>query len=310
MPDELVSIVLPTYNRADLIGETIQSVIDQSYLQWELIIIDDGSSDDTKERIACFSDGRIQYHFIEHTGILGKVRNTGMRLAKGNYIAFLDSDDIWLPHKLEFQLSLFKKHLQASFIFGHGVQFGNGAIAPPELENLFIGNVFLFQLLEERFIIYPSTFLFKREVFNAMGYINEHLSGGDNDFFFRMAQRYDGIFIGEKLVKIRKHDQNISTERELIFSRENVELIQRLFKENLLTRKQFKRIVSKQHYKLGLLYFNHNQPKKAAHYFLKYALARPIDYKGWARFFQAVLATLRYRINALQHREQAGSNPP
>ena len=287
MPDELVSIVLPTYNRADLIVETIQSVIDQSYSQWKLIIIDDGSSDDSKDRIARFNDERIQYHFIEHTGILGKVRNEGMRLAKGNYIAFLDSDDIWLPHKLEFQLSLLKKYPQASFVFGHGVQFGEGAIAPPELEDLFIGNVFLFQLLEERFIIYPSTFLFMREILCAIGYISENLSGGDNDFFFRMAWRYEGIFIGEKLVKIRKHNQNISAERELIFSRENIELIQRLYKEELLTRKQFKRIASKQHYKLGLLYFNRNQPKKAAHYFLKYALARPMDYKGWVRFFQA-----------------------
>jgi glycosyltransferase involved in cell wall biosynthesis len=292
MPGELVSIVLPTYNRAGLIGETIQSVIDQSYPQWELIIIDDGSSDDTKERIALFEDERIQYHFFEHTGILGKVRNAGMRLAKGDYIAFLDSDDIWLPHKLEFQLSLLTKYPQASFVFGHGVQFGEGAIAPPELEDLFIGNIFLPQLLEEKFIVYPSTFFFQQEILNTVGYVNEQLSGGDNDFFFRMASRYEGVFIGEKLVKIRRHNQNISSERELIFSRENIELIHGFYKEKLLTRKQFKRIVSKQNYKLGLLHFERNQSKKAAHYFLKYALTKPMDYKGWARFFQASISRL------------------
>ncbi len=289
MPDELVSIVLPTYNRADLIVETIQSVIDQSYSQWELIIIDDGSSDDSKDRIAHFNDERIQYHVIEHTGILGKVRNEGMHLAKGNYIAFLDSDDLWLPHKLEFQLSLLKKYPQTAFIFGHGEQFGTGAIPPPELEPLFIGNVFLFQLLEERFIIYPSTFLFKREVLNAIGYINEHMSGGDNDFFFKMAWRQEGVFIGEQLVKIRKHNQNISAEREFTFSRENVELIRRFYKEKLLTREQFKRIASKQYYKLGLLYLSNDNHKEARRCLVNYIKIKPFDFKGWIRWIQCVL---------------------
>lgn len=288
MPDELVSIVLPTYNRADLIVETIQSVIDQSYSQWELIIIDDGSSDDSKDRIARFNDERIQYHFIEHTGILGKVRNEGMRLAKGNYIAFLDSDDIWLPHKLEFQLSLLKKYPQASFVFGHGVQFGEGAIAPPLLEKLFMGNVFLPTLLEERFVFYVPTILFNRKILEMEHEINESLnSGGDIDFFLRMAHHFDGIFSNEIVVRIRKHQHSHSHDLELTAHHEYLEMIYRFLKNDFLTKRQYKQIASKQYYKLGLLYLNHSQPKNAAHYFLKYALARPMDYKGWVRFFQA-----------------------
>ena len=101
---ELVSIIVPTYNRGHLIGETIQSVIDQSYKNWELIIVDDGSKDNTKERIEGFNDDRLRYYFIEHCGIIGAVRNRGMNNARGEYIAFLDSDDLWQPDKLDYQL--------------------------------------------------------------------------------------------------------------------------------------------------------------------------------------------------------------
>jgi len=293
MPDELVSIVLPTYNRADLIGETIQSVIDQSYPQWELIIIDDGSSDDTKEQIAHLSDGRIQYHFIEHTGILGKVRNAGMCLAKGNYIAFLDSDDIWLPHKLEFQLSLLKKHSQASFIFGHGVQFGYGAIAPPKLEKLFIGNIFLPILLEERFVFYVPTILFKKQILEKERAIDEDLkSGGDIDFFLRMAHHVEGIFSNEIVVRIRKHQYSHTNGLELTAHHEYLEMITWFLQNSFLTKRQYKQVASKQYYKLGLLYLNDNQPKKAARYFLRYTLLMPMDYKGWARFSQASIRCL------------------
>src|SRR6478609_11561206 len=124
---ELVSIIVPTYNRAHLIGETIQSVIDQSYKNWELIIVDDGSADNTNERIEKFNDKRIRFHRVEHSGVLGKVRNAGINFSKGELIAFLDSDDLWMPNKLEHQLSLMKDYPQASFIFGNGQQFGSRA---------------------------------------------------------------------------------------------------------------------------------------------------------------------------------------
>src|SRR6478736_9323873 len=120
---ELVSIIVPTYNRAHLIGETIQSVIDQSYINWELIIVDDGSTDDTKKKVEEFNDKRIRYFFIEHTGLIGAVRNFGMKNTRGELIAFLDSDDLWLSNKLEYQLSLLKEYPQAAFVFGHGKHF-------------------------------------------------------------------------------------------------------------------------------------------------------------------------------------------
>src|SRR5260221_8177346 len=99
MNQPLVSIILPTYNRSHLIRESIQSVFDQTYKNWELIIVDDGSTDETSVLFTNHPDSRIHYYRIDHCGIIGRVRNPGMRHARGQYIAFLDSDDLWREDK-------------------------------------------------------------------------------------------------------------------------------------------------------------------------------------------------------------------
>lgn len=105
----LVSVILPTYNRASLLPRAIKSVVNQTYNNFELIIIDDNSSDNTKEIVKNFEDKRIKY--IRHKENKGgaAARNTGIELAKGEYIAFQDSDDEWLPQKLEKQVKVFRK---------------------------------------------------------------------------------------------------------------------------------------------------------------------------------------------------------
>lgn len=101
MNDILFSIILPTYNRVRLIDKAIKSVIDQDYKNWELIIIDNYSNDNTEEVIKNFSDERISYNKFKNDGIIAKSRNYGIEKAKGNYIAFLDSDDWWYSKKLK-----------------------------------------------------------------------------------------------------------------------------------------------------------------------------------------------------------------
>ena len=102
-----VSVVIPTYNREHLIGKSIQSVLDQTYKDFEIIVVDDGSSDNTKEVIKSFADARIRY--VRHQQNKGgnAARNTGIELSRGEYIAFQDSDDEWLPEKLEKQMKVF-----------------------------------------------------------------------------------------------------------------------------------------------------------------------------------------------------------
>jgi glycosyltransferase involved in cell wall biosynthesis len=97
----LVSIVIPTFNNGRYLGRAIQSVFDQTYKNWEVIIIDNHSADNTDEVMANFSDPRLRYIKIKNNGVIAVSRNAGLRNAKGEWIAFLDSDDWWKPNKLE-----------------------------------------------------------------------------------------------------------------------------------------------------------------------------------------------------------------
>lgn len=101
---KLVSIITPTYNCAPYIGDTIKSVLAQTYSNWEMIIVDDCSSDNTKEIVESFNDERIKYYCLEKNSGAAVARNMALRMAKGKWIAFLDSDDLWKPDKLECQI--------------------------------------------------------------------------------------------------------------------------------------------------------------------------------------------------------------
>jgi glycosyltransferase involved in cell wall biosynthesis len=98
----LISIIIPTYNRADLIGKAIQSILNQSYINWELIVVDNYSNDNTKDIISAFNDNRILMVSTPRTGSVAASRNLGVLHSNGEWIAFLDSDDWWFPKKLEF----------------------------------------------------------------------------------------------------------------------------------------------------------------------------------------------------------------
>ena len=100
----LVTVVIPTYNRVALDQEAIASVIAQTYRNWELIVVDDGSDDGTSEAIHAMNDPRIKLIAEPHVGNIALLRNIGVNEGSGDWLAFLDSDDIWIPRKLEIQL--------------------------------------------------------------------------------------------------------------------------------------------------------------------------------------------------------------
>ena len=108
--DGLVSVIMPSWNTERFIAETIQSVIDQTYQNWELLIVDDCSTDNTDEIVKSFKDDRIKYFHNEKNSGAALTRNRAMREARGEWIAFLDSDDLWMPEKLEKQIAFMKEH--------------------------------------------------------------------------------------------------------------------------------------------------------------------------------------------------------
>ena len=116
MIDGLVSIIMPSWNTGRFIAESIQSVINQTYQKWELLIVDDCSTDNTDAVVASFTDERIRYFHNDHNSGAALTRNYALREAQGEWIAFLDSDDLWLPEKLEKQLDFMN---QNGYVFSY-----------------------------------------------------------------------------------------------------------------------------------------------------------------------------------------------
>jgi len=121
------SVIIPTYNRAELLSRAIRSVLAQTYQNWELILLDDGSTDDTTEIVNAYHDSRIRYFYGENLGV-ACARNRALEKANGQHIAFLDSDDTWSHEKLELQLEVMEKYPQIDLLFTdfQNINFASG----------------------------------------------------------------------------------------------------------------------------------------------------------------------------------------
>src|ERR1044072_4448736 len=120
----LISIVMCTYNRAGFIAETIESIQAQTFINWELLVMDNGSTDDTEAVIQSMGDARISYHKYDPT-TTGRLRNLAFDKAKGQYISLMDSDDLWLPEKLARQIELLNANPGIKFSFTNSRDFIN-----------------------------------------------------------------------------------------------------------------------------------------------------------------------------------------
>lgn len=186
--NELVSVIMPTYNRAYIIRRAIHSVLNQTYTNFELIIIDDGSTDNTAEVVKSFNDSRIIY--IKHARNLGiaSARNTGIGISQGEYIAFLDSDDEWLPNKLREQLIAFEEApSDVGAIYTQMENIGKGKITylhrktPPE------GNIHKHVL--SGLPIYLTTLMLKRKYLEQAGTFDKGFVFADDwDFCIRLSK--------------------------------------------------------------------------------------------------------------------------
>ena len=225
----LVSVVIPTYNRAYSVGKAVHSVIRQTYENLEIIIVDDGSTDNTREIIENIKDSRIVYIYQKNQR-QSAARNNGVRVAKGDLIAFLDSDDIWLPEKLEKQVKAFQSdpHIGLVTCWSKSVNVNdpdNYAINACYARNR---EEFILDLLLEKVIISTSQAVIKRECFEKLGGFDPNfLLEEDYDMFLRVASEDDVFCINEVLaIYYKKSGQSlcdktaveeIKADKELLF---------------------------------------------------------------------------------------------
>lgn len=214
----LISIVVPVYNTEKYIAETIESVIAQTYDNWELLLIDDGSTDSSRKIIESFveKDSRIKYHYKENGG-QASARNLGVKKANGEYIAFLDSDDIWLPKKLEHQIEELIKY-KPDFLYGLGYFYYPEKAKDEQLvEYDWItgerSGLEFFHQIYLGCIVNTNTVLLKRDIFERIGYFdeNEIIRGTEDwDLWMRIALQIPKVYGSPKRnVYYRIHEEGI-----------------------------------------------------------------------------------------------------
>jgi glycosyltransferase involved in cell wall biosynthesis len=206
-----VSVVVPAFNAQDFIVETLESVVKQTYSDLDIIVVDDGSTDATRERVAAM--GRGVTLLTQKNGRAAKARNAGAAAGDSEWIAFLDADDLWLPDKLERQLAR-ASATAAPFVFTDRLNIGAKGPLPErqsEIQPLREGDIFE-TLLHGNFIT-TSTVLLRRDVFNSMGGFSEDPDlppAEDWDLWLRVVEHHAAAACHEPLVKYRHHQMGAS----------------------------------------------------------------------------------------------------
>jgi glycosyltransferase involved in cell wall biosynthesis len=219
----LVSVIIPTYNRAGCIGEAVESALNQTYKDFEIIVVDDGSTDNTKEVLEPCLD-RIRYLYQNNAGV-SAARNLGIQEASGQWVAFLDSDDVWMPEKLAVQMSFVHKHPQVVLHsvnarvpkegFRAETSYAHSNFALTEHKGI-IERPFVVSLLHSTLVM-PPTVVCKKDAAQAAGLFDESLSiYEDFDFMCRMATQGSWGYCQDELVQVIRRgdkDEHLSRDR-------------------------------------------------------------------------------------------------
>lgn len=212
IPDA-ISVVIPTYNRAHLIKESIQSVLDQTLQPYEIIVVDDFSTDNTEEVVNSFNSPLIKYVKNQRKKGANGARNTGILMAQGEYIAFHDSDDLWLPSKLELQKILFKGDPELTLVFCNMVKVSGNK---KYLTFKKIKNKNIYQLLLENNFISTQTILIKSKIAKALMFDEDLLRLQDWDFVIRACGNAKISFLNDILVIQRINSDSITSTVKLL----------------------------------------------------------------------------------------------
>lgn len=293
-----VSIVVPTYNRADMLVECLESIFIQTFTDFEVIVVDDGSTDNTEDIIRPYLN-RIRYIKQENRGNAG-ARNSGIELANGEIVAFNDSDDLWLPDKLERQVKYLDEHPDIDMVCGNGIFFGNRKLEgkkvisdkraiPLEREGVTLRSIFMKSTLR------TPTMVARRKVIETVGGFDpEFKVCVDLDFAFRVLMKFKVAFMNEPLFKLRKHDGHVGgdSERRTLF---NIKAIEKLLREypearKLIGEKKINRRLAYRYCRLGKITQKKGRKKEALSAFRKSLSYRPFYPSCFLKYVKCMIS--------------------
>jgi glycosyltransferase involved in cell wall biosynthesis len=213
-----VSIIVPTFDRLEYLAAAIESVFAQTYTRWELIIADDGSGAPTRTYLQSLRDPRVKVIWLAHSGRPSVVRNAALRAAHGEYIAFLDSDDAWLPAKLEIQLGSLRRHPGRHWSYTRfALVDALGNPAPPARSSSWAApsGWILEKILNEETVIALPSVMVSRPLLEQLGPFDEQLiMCEDDELWLRLAEHSEADGVDAPLTLIRRHGRHSGTDEQ------------------------------------------------------------------------------------------------
>lgn len=265
-----VSIIISTYNGSKFISETVESILKQTYTNWELIIVDDGSEDETVQIIEQLKDERIRLYKAGRIGINGVIKNIGLSKATGGLIAFIDHDDLWLPTKLEKQVFALQKYTQAGFCLCNGYNFKvqNEPINYfyRQKEGIKFDNIF-FSFFQSEISPWTQTLLVRKECILETGGFNESTFFADPEFIVNLSLHYKTVLLYEPLVSHRLHNESYSVANWIQCHEQGLSIIRRYKKARQLPVAIARNALFRSHINFGEKYLLHKKAGKAIQQF-------------------------------------------
>jgi len=257
------SIITITHNRAHLIADTISSVLQQSYENFEHIIIDDGSTDNTDLIVKNFEDDRLKYYKYNKSKHRSFLRNEGIRKSSGDIICVLDSDDIWKKNKLFHLSDLFNRETDINFIFHNANILGpNKTIISKiyKFQKDFNKNV-LREILRNKILPYPF-YSFRRSLLEEIALYDENMIDGQHDFFLRAAAKYPFYYCSKILAFKIEHKTNLSQNFRVSALTNYIITLKKLYNSKAITENEYHKYKSKVYFKIANFFIaERNFPK-------------------------------------------------
>jgi len=262
--DPKVSVIIPTKNRAHYLFSAIQSVLRQTFNDFEIIVVDAASIDNTREVVGKFDDKRIRYVRLEKDRGQSASRNIGIRCSRGEFIAFLDDDDLWTPSKLEKQLRIISKNPKIGLVYTGSLLFEGNVKALGYQVPSIKGNVFP-HIMKMNYIGTCSSVLIRKECFDKVGLFDENLMGSEDfDLWIRIAKYYEIDYLSELSTLYRFHKKRISIDLDRILKAEKL-----MFKKYSKELETLRKIRGFWHYRIGALYCNSGNMTEGRKEFIK-----------------------------------------
>jgi glycosyltransferase involved in cell wall biosynthesis len=287
-----VSVILPTYNRSLFLASAIQSALNQTFQDFEIVVVDDASVDSTRDTVRRFKDQRIKYIYHEMNKGEAASRNTGIINSVGEYIAFLDDDDEWFPEKLKLQIDLLEKGngnvgcIYSGFLFVHRDDNKTLRQKIPTKKGIIFKDMLIKNVIDS-----PSSVVIRRQCLEKVGLFDEDLPYFvDYDLFLRISKYYCFAYIERPLLKYYVHDTQLSSDIDIL--EKGLNAIQKKYHKAYELGVSYNKIYSNHYLQIGILYCDRDNFAKGREALIKAIALNPMDYRI---YFQLIFSLFSYR---------------